>query len=64
MDLFMDENTFGDENELLSALKQHGVSELNSDKLADVLHMPKILLNKKVLGNAMILSGKNSKRKS
>ncbi|MGM0865888.1 MAG: class I SAM-dependent methyltransferase [Bacillota bacterium] len=64
MDLFMDENTFGDEKELLSALKQHGVSELNSDKLADVLHMPKILLNKKVLGNAMMLSGKNSKRKS
>lgn len=57
-DLFMDEKVFGDEKELLNSLKKHGVSELNSYKLAEEMELPKLLLNKKVLGNAMILSGR------
>ncbi|WP_413306050.1 class I SAM-dependent methyltransferase [Bacillus sp. 1P10SD] len=58
LDLFMDEKIFGDEKELLHVLKEHDVSELNSYKLAEVMKLPKLLLNKKVLGNAMILSGR------
>jgi len=58
LDLFKDEKIFGDEKELLIALKVHGVSELNSCKLAEVIKLPKLLLNKKVLGNAIILSGR------
>ncbi len=58
LDLFMDEKIFGDERELLNVLKKHGVSELNSYKLAEEMELPKLLLNKKVLGNAMILSGR------
>ncbi|WP_144549514.1 class I SAM-dependent methyltransferase [Bacillus sp. X1(2014)] len=57
-DLFMDEKIFGDQEELLNDLKKHGVSELKSNKLANEMKLPKLLLNKKVLGNAMILSGK------
>lgn len=58
LDLFMDEKIFGDEKELLNVLKKHGVSELNSYKLAKEMKLPKFLLNKKVLGNAVILSGR------
>ncbi|MEK5270550.1 class I SAM-dependent methyltransferase [Aeribacillus sp. FSL K6-8394] len=58
LDLFMDEKIFGDEKELLNSLKKHGVSELKSYKLAKVMKLPKLLLNKKVLGNAMILIGR------
>lgn len=58
LDLFMDEKVFGDEKELLSALKKQGVCELKSNGLAKEIKLPKLLLNKKVLGNAMILSGR------
>ncbi len=58
LDLFMGEKIFGDEKELLNVLKKHGVSELNGYKLAKEMKLPKLLLNKKVLGNAMILSGR------
>lgn len=58
LDLFMDEKIFGDERALLNILKKHGVSELNGYKLAGEMRLPKLLLNKKVLGNAMILSGR------
>lgn len=58
LDLFMDEKIFGDQSELLNVLKKHGESELNSYKLANEMKLPKLLLNKKVLGNAMILSGR------
>ncbi|MBE7121715.1 class I SAM-dependent methyltransferase [Bacillus cereus] len=58
IDLFMDEKIFGNEKELLNDLEKLGVSELNSNELAEEIKLPKILLNKKVLGNAMILSGR------
>ena len=58
LDLFMDETIFGDEKDLFKALKAYGVSEWNSSKLAEGIILPKLLLNKKVLGNAMILSGR------
>lgn len=58
LDLFMDEKIFGNEKDFFITLKEHGVSELESYKLAKVMKLPKLLLNKKVLGNAMILIGK------
>lgn len=58
LDLFKDEKIFGDEEELLKALKEHGISELNRCSLSEVIQLPKLLLNKKVLGNAMMLSGR------
>lgn len=58
LDLFMDEKILGDKKELLNVLKKHHVSELNGYKLAKEMKLPKFLLNKKVLGNAMILSGR------
>ncbi|WP_026565377.1 class I SAM-dependent methyltransferase [Bacillus sp. UNC41MFS5] len=58
LDLFLDEKIFGDQEELLNVLKKHGVSELNSYTLANEMKLPKLLLTKKVLGNAMILSGR------
>ncbi|MGG3466326.1 class I SAM-dependent methyltransferase [Neobacillus pocheonensis] len=58
LDLFRDEKIFGKEKDLLITLKKHGVSELKSYKLAKVIKLPKLLLNKKVLGNAMLLIGR------
>ncbi|QKE75797.1 class I SAM-dependent methyltransferase [Arthrobacter citreus] len=58
LDLFMDEKIFGNEKELLNDLMKHGVSVLNSTTLNNEMKLPKLLLNKKVLGNAMIFSGK------
>ncbi len=58
LDLFMDEKIFGDEKELIKAIKKKGISELNSYKLAEVIKLPKLLLGKKILGNAMILDGR------
>ncbi|MEK5445078.1 class I SAM-dependent methyltransferase [Fredinandcohnia sp. FSL W7-1320] len=58
LDLFMDENIFGDEKELINNIKKHGISELNSSKLAEEIKLPKLLLGKKVLGNAMIFDGR------
>ncbi|MGD6846165.1 class I SAM-dependent methyltransferase [Rossellomorea aquimaris] len=62
MDLFMDESTFGKKTELVADLTKHGEIELNDDKLTDILPLPKILRNKKVLGNAMVLSGKKANK--
>ncbi|QED49493.1 class I SAM-dependent methyltransferase [Cytobacillus dafuensis] len=58
LDLFMDENLFNGEKELLNDLKEQGLSKLNSCELSQEMKLPKVLLGKKVLGNAMILSGK------
>ncbi|MBF7156051.1 class I SAM-dependent methyltransferase [Bacillus albus] len=58
LDLFMDEKIFGDTEELFNDLKRLNISKLNSYKLAEEMKLPKLLLNKKVLGNAMILSGR------
>lgn len=56
LDLFKDEKTFG--KELLNDLKNHGVTELTVYNLEREMKVPKLLLHQKVLGNALILSGK------
>lgn len=58
LDLFRDKKIFGEEKEFLNSLKALGIYELNYYKLSKEMQLPKLLLNKKVLGNAMILSGK------
>ncbi|MFI8684607.1 class I SAM-dependent methyltransferase [Rossellomorea sp. NPDC077527] len=58
MDLFQDEKTFGDVNELIASLMKDGVSDIESYTLAEYIPMPSILLNKKVLGHGMIISGR------
>ncbi|MFP7296809.1 methyltransferase domain-containing protein [Neobacillus niacini] len=57
LDLFMDRKIFGNEEELLSELKKH-VTAVKIDKLSEEMNLPRLLLNKKVLGNGSILSGK------
>lgn len=58
LDLFADEKIFGDQKKLLNELRKNGISEWESYKLADEMNLPKLLLNKKVLGNAMIIIGR------
>ncbi|MDX8344607.1 class I SAM-dependent methyltransferase [Rossellomorea sp. YZS02] len=55
MDLFLDEKTFGDVNGLF--LKKN-VSSIQDCKLSDTIPLPRILLNKKVLGHGMIICGR------
>jgi ubiquinone/menaquinone biosynthesis C-methylase UbiE len=57
LDLFMDRKIYGDENELINELKKY-VATVNNYKLAEEMKLPKLLLNKKVLGNAAILGGR------
>jgi ubiquinone/menaquinone biosynthesis C-methylase UbiE len=58
MDLFKDEKTFRDINELLAVLKRDGVSHIQAHALEETIHLPGILRNRKVLGDGMILSGR------
>lgn len=61
MDLFLDENVFGKRAELIAELTD--TVELNQEKSSDALDLPQLLLNKKVLWNAMVLYGKKKKIK-
>lgn len=58
MDLFMDEKIFDKEDRLLENFVKNDVYELNKFMLAEEINLPKILLNKKVLGNAVVISGR------
>lgn len=59
MDLFLEEDTFGELAVLVADLTN--TIELRQEKLTEVLDLPKLLLNKKVLGNAMVFHGKKTK---
>ena len=58
IDLFKDEKIFGDLNSLIESIKNIGVSKVEITELTEKLYIPKLLLGKKILGNAMILIGK------
>lgn len=58
LDLFLDENVFGKNDEFFPTINSLGVSSIKIEKLEDIIDLPKILLNKKVLGNAVIISGR------
>lgn len=58
LDLFLDEKIFGKSNKFYNEINSIGLSEIKVEKIKDVIDLPSILLNKKVLGNAVIISGR------
>lgn len=58
LDLFLDEKIYGNHIEFLNGINSLGLSEVKIEKLENIINLPYILLNKKVLGNAAIISGK------
>lgn len=58
LDLFLDRKIFGESHLLINSLKELCIQELNVKRLDDMIKLPRILLHKKVLGNAMIIHGK------
>lgn len=58
LDLFLDEKIFGNNNKFFNEIDSIGLSEVKVEKIKDVIDLPYILLNKKVLGNAVIISGR------
>lgn len=58
LDLFLDENVFGKNDEFFHTINSLGISSIKIEKLENIIDLPKILLNKKVLGNAVIISGR------
>jgi Methylase involved in ubiquinone/menaquinone biosynthesis len=54
IDLFNDESTFGNLDDLLTKLK---VSEVEAKPLSDLIHLPKLLMAKSSLGNAVLIKG-------
>ena len=58
LDLFLDENIFGKNDEFFNTINLLGISDIKVEKLEDIIDFPKILLNKKVLGNAVIIYGR------
>ena len=58
LDLFLDEKIFGNNNKFFYEINSIGLSEVKVEKLKDIIDLPTILLNKKVLGNAAIISGR------
>lgn len=58
LDLFLDEKIFGRYDDLFDTIIALGVSNIKIEKLKDLIDLPKILLNKKVLGDAAIIIGR------
>ncbi len=54
LDLFLDQQTFGNLEDLVTRL---AVSSIDSAKLDQVMHLPGLLLQKRSLGNALLLHG-------
>jgi hypothetical protein len=57
MDLFLETKTFGDYNTFINSLNKIGLSKLERIKLSELIKMPKLLLTKKILGNAVLIRG-------
>ena len=58
LDLFLDNEIYGDYTNFVNSIKGLGVKEIDFKKLGDEIKLPRLLLHKKVLGNAMILTGR------
>jgi ubiquinone/menaquinone biosynthesis C-methylase UbiE len=58
LDLFFDKKIFGKKDEFFKAIDSLGILEIRVEKLKDIIEIPSILLHKKVLGNAVIISGR------
>ena len=57
IDLFKDEKFFGNISTLVEEIKNFGVKEVNVKDIREELDVSRLLLVKKILGNAMILYG-------
>ncbi|MDP4094054.1 MAG: class I SAM-dependent methyltransferase [Bacillota bacterium] len=57
LDLFMDNKIYGEYADLVKSVKELGVKEIDLIKLRDEMKLPFLLLHKRVLGNAMIVTG-------
>lgn len=57
MDLFLEEKDFGKHDDFVKFLKSLGLSRVEITKLDEMIKLPKILLQKKILGNALIIKG-------
>lgn len=58
LDLFLDEKIFGRYDDLFDTIIALGVSNIKIEKLKNLIDLPKILLNKKVLGDTAIIIGR------
>lgn len=58
LDLFLDEKIFGKYDDFFDTINSLEVSNIQIEKLKDIIDLPKILLNKKVLGDAAIIIGR------
>lgn len=57
LDLFLDENIFGKNDKFFKEINSFRLSEIKIERLENIIDLPFILLNKKVLGNAVVISG-------
>lgn len=57
LDLFLDKKIFGNYDNLISAIQSMNVTQIKIEKLDALLYLPPILRHKKVLGNAVAISG-------
>ena len=57
IDLFKDQSIFGSLGELENSIKNLGISEFHLQDLSSVVEIPKFLLSKRILGNAMVMTG-------
>ena len=55
MDLFLEKKIFGDYQTFINAISTKGVSSFEHIKLDQLIKIPKLLLSKKVLGNAVLI---------
>lgn len=57
LDLFLDKNIFGEYSNFINAINTFEFEEYVIIKLNEIILLPKLLLNKNILGNAAILKG-------
>ncbi|MGL4572857.1 MAG: class I SAM-dependent methyltransferase [Clostridium sp.] len=58
LDLFHDEKIFGDNNKFFNDISSLELEKVMFEKIENVIELPYGLLNKKVLGNGVIISGR------
>ena len=58
LDLFRDRKIFGDYEQFKDCLKELTLTHLEFQDLSSLIHLPKLLLQGKVLGNAVVIKGK------
>jgi len=57
LDLFLDKNIFDEYSSLVKTINTFGFEEFVIIKLNEIISLPKLLLNKNILGNAALMKG-------